>query len=401
MALPYAEERAPEGAGPRLDPAPLAGVRPAGSPALKLAAAAALLGALAWSGRLYWERGAYQSTDDAFVKGRIATLSPKVPGHLARLLVEDNQEVAEGQLLAELDPRDYEAALRRAKASLAVAEAKHAQARIDFDSTKVTAGADLDQATEGVKALEQQKSEESARLAGAQAEVDLALAQLRRREDMEKRRAVSREELDAARAAAAVASANAAAIRKRLVALDAQVAQAQAKARSARTAPLRIERSAVLADQYQAEIELARAEVAQAELNLSYTRVYAPEQGRIAKKSIEPGSYVQPGAALLALVADDLWVEANFKETQITGMRPGQPVELRIDAFPGERYQGRVESIQPGTGTQFSLLPAENATGNFVKTVQRVPVKIVFDPPPSNPRRLFPGLSVVPEVKIR
>lgn len=406
MGLPYTERQAPDDTNPYIDSTPSGvgvgvGARPARGPAFKLGVAAALLGALAYSAHLYSGRGVYESTDNAFIKGRITMLSPKVSGHLARLLVEDNQEVAQGQLMAEIDARDYETALQRAKANLAVAEAKYGQASIDLNSTKVTANAELDQAMEGVRILEQQRSEENARLAGAEAEVELAIAQFHRREQMERQHAVSREELDAARTMATVMATKVTAIQKRLVSLDAQVAQAQAKARSARTAPLQIERGGVLAEQYRAEIELARAEVAQAELNLSYTRIYAPEKGRIAKKSIEPGSYVQPGTALLALVSNDLWVEANFKETQITDIRAGQRVDIRIDAFPGERYQGRIESIQPGTGAQFSLLPAENATGNFVKTVQRVPVKIVFDPPPQMLRHLFPGLSVIPEVKTR
>jgi membrane fusion protein (multidrug efflux system) len=150
-----------------------------------------------------------------------------------------------------------------------------------------------------------------------------------------------------------------------------------------------------------AEIEQARAAVQQAELELSYTTIVAPEAGRITRKSVEAGAYVQVGQALLAVVSDDLWIVANFKETQLTNMTPGQPVEISVDAYPHALFKGHVDSIQAGTGAHFSLLPPENATGNYVKVVQRVPVKIVFDAPPDPQHALAPGMSVVPEVKIR
>jgi membrane fusion protein (multidrug efflux system) len=361
----------------------------------------ALILALAKLGALYLDSLAYESTDDAFIEGPITLLVPKVSGHVLRLHVQDNQAVEQGQLLAEIDPRDYEAAVARAKATLAAATARQQQAALALDSIKVTSGSEQDQAQEGVRVLRENRSEQVALLAAAKAEQQRSAALLQRRRNMESAQAASQEEVDAADTAARVAAANVTATERRLLALDAQIVLAQAKVRSADTAPLQVKTQAARVAQAQAEAELAQAELAQAELNLSYTKLYAPEAGRVAKKSIEPGSYVQPGSALLALVSNELWVEANFKETQLTHMRPGQPVTLRIDAFPDEHYQGRVESIRPGTGAQFSLLPAENATGNFVKTVQRVPVKIVFDPPPQDPRRLLPGLSVTPEVKVR
>jgi membrane fusion protein (multidrug efflux system) len=411
MASPYTESRVPDdSASPLGDPSLLLAepddraisrTQNPGRLALTIALGSALALALAYSVSMYVESLAYESTDDAFIKGRIIYLSPKIAGHVSNLHVSDNQEVKKGQLLAEIDPRDYEVALERAKAALAAAKARYDQANLALTSIKVTSTADLDQAQEGVKVSREGKAEQSALLAAARAEEERAEAQLRRLQRMEKDRLVSREQLDAAQAAARVASANVNATERRMVSTHAQIAQAEAKMRSATTAPLQIERGSALVAQYQAEVELCKAEVVQAELNLSHTRIHAPESGRVAKKSIEPGSYVQPGTALLALVSDDVWVEANFKETQLTDMRPGQPVTLRVDAFPNERHQGRVESFHPGTGSQFSLLPPENATGNFVKTVQRVPVKIVFDSVSGDRRRLLPGLSVVPTVKVR
>lgn len=385
------------------EPGAQVAARPSGARrrAVLLVLGTALASAVAYLGFLYAEGLPYESTDDAFIKGRVTLLGAKIPGHVLRLHVSDNQAVSEGQLLAEIDPRDYEAALERAKANLAAAEAKYNQAHLALTSIKVTSSADLEQAEEGVKALRQAKSEQSAMLAAARAEEERAAAQFQRRQLMQKDKAASKEELDSAQAAARVASANVKAAVQRLISLDAQIAQAEARARSATTAPLQVQRSAALAEQYRAEVELGKAEVLQAELNLSHTKIHAPESGRVAKKSVEQGSYVQAGTALLALVSDELWVEANFKETQITDMRPGQPVTIRVDAFPEDRYQGRIESIRPGTGAQFSLLPPENATGNFVKTVQRVPIKIVFDPLPEDRHRLLPGLSVVPSVRVR
>ena len=151
----------------------------------------------------------------------------------------------------------------------------------------------------------------------------------------------------------------------------------------------------------QAKLELALKKAAAARLDLSYTRIQAPESGRAARKAVEEGAYVQVGQQLLALVPSQVWVTANFKETQLTRMRPGQPVAISVDAYPDRKFKGKVDSIQSGTGSRFSLLPPENATGNFVKVVQRVPVKIVFDPPPGPDVLLAPGMSVVPEVKVR
>jgi membrane fusion protein (multidrug efflux system) len=180
-----------------------------------------------------------------------------------------------------------------------------------------------------------------------------------------------------------------------------QVVQAEGRVSEAKSAPQQIEVRHADVSSLRAQVEQQQAAVQQAELALSYTRIYASESGYVTRKSVEPGNFVQPGQPLLALVSDRLWVVANFKETQLTRMRPGQPVTLKLDAFPQLRLRGHVESVQSGTGAYFSLLPAENATGNYVKVVQRVPVKIVLDEPPPAGYRIGPGMSVEPEVKVQ
>ena len=175
---------------------------------------------------------------------------------------------------------------------------------------------------------------------------------------------------------------------------QARVGEAEAKLVSAQGAPQQIAISRAQSDQ-------ARAAATQAELNLSYTTIQAPEAGRVTRKSVEPGGYAQVGQALMAIVPDRVWIIANFKETQLTYMRPGQLAEIHIDAYPGHTFKGHVDSVQAGTGSRFSLLPPENATGNYVKVVQRVPVKIVLDEQPSAEYPLGPGMSVVPDVKVR
>jgi membrane fusion protein (multidrug efflux system) len=180
-----------------------------------------------------------------------------------------------------------------------------------------------------------------------------------------------------------------------------QVVQAQGRVSEAKSAPQQIDVRHADVSSLRAQVEQQRAAVAQAELALSYTRIYAPESGYITRKSVEPGDFVQTGQPLAALVSDRLWVVANFKETQLTRMRAGQPVTLKLDAFPQLRLRGHVQSFQSGTGAAFSLLPAENATGNYVKVVQRVPVKIVLDEAPPAAYRIGPGMSVEPEVKVQ
>ena len=420
--------------------------------ALAAAVAAAVLGV-----RYYLHARLHESTDDAFVEGHVIPVSPRVAGHVLRVHIRDNQQVQGGDLLVELDPRDFEVRLQQARASLRVAEARQKAADVSADLTQVTSMAGMDEATAGVsrsrsgvesaraqvaaarsrvaqiraqRATAEANSEQAAADVFAwEAEATRAEADLKRYEDAIQTRGVSRQQLDQAAATARTAAARLEAARKKAIAAKAQVGEVQAaeqtatdslrqavsqvseaeaqvgqslgRQASARGAPKQIAVSRSQAEASAAEIDLAREKVKQAELELSYTKLTAPETGRIARRVVEPGAFVQVGQPLLALVSKAVWVVANFKESQIADMRPGQAVQVRVDAYPGLVLKGRVDSMQPGTGSRFSLLPAENATGNFVKVVQRLPVKIVFDEEPPADRPLAPGMSVVPEVRVR
>ncbi|WP_428936846.1 HlyD family secretion protein [Fontivita pretiosa] len=307
----------------------------------------------------------YESTDDAFVESAVVQIGTKLGGYVRAVEVNDNQHVSQGQVLVRLDDADQQARLQQARAALSVARSRLAEAQMHLQMLQ----AELEQAR--------------AQLAAARANAQVAETERLRYESMPPG-AASPQERSNAIAAADAARANVQAAQSKLTAAEAAVAHGQSRLRTAR-----------------AELAVARAALAQAELELSYTKILAPQAGRVTRKGVEPGAYVQPGQALMAIVPDQVWVVANFKETQLTHMRPGQPADIRVDAYPGRRFRGHVDSIQAGTGARFSLLPPENATGNYVKVVQRVPVKIVFDDPPPRQIVLAPGMSVVPRVKVR
>ena len=264
--------------------------------AFRIAAGIALLIALIWGTAFLIHSYYYESTDDAFIEGHVVTISTKLSNTVRDVLIDDNYDVKQGDLLVQIDPRDYEVALHSAQAA-------YDKAKSDYDRDTALAGS----------------------------------------------KAISVQDLDATRAAC----------------------------------------------------DEAAAQLDQAKLNLEYTRITAPVSGRITRKNVEPGDYVETGQTLFSIVPHEIWVVANFKETQLEHMRPGQPAIIRIDAFPGRVFHGHVDSLQSGTGARFSLLPAENATGNYVKVVQRLPVKILFDEPPDVQALFAPGLSVLPEVKVR
>ena len=307
----------------------------------------------------------YESTDDAFIDGYVTILSSRIPGQVIKLLVTDNQEVKGGDVLVEIDPRDYDASLSQARADLATARGKsgEAQAQVKVNEAKV--------------------AQAQAAMTAAEAEAQRANDDLNRYQSVESR-AVSKSAFDEAQAQARSANANLEAARSQAKAAEAEVALSEAGVETAAAA-----------------VQQAEAKLQQAELNLSYTKITAPLDARVTARTVEPGNYVQPGQALLALVPRDVWVTANFKETQLTYMKSGQPVELSVDAYPNRKFKGRVDSLQAGTGARFSLLPPENAVGNYVKVVQRVPVKIVFDESLPTNLDLAPGMSVVPEVKVK
>jgi len=306
----------------------------------------------------------YESTDDAFIDARTVQVSAQVAGAIVDVPVNDNQLVAAGKPLVRIDPRDYQAAVAQAKAQVEQARASvvNLDAQIDAQAAKVDQA--KGQVTEAQAALkfsaqEQARYQElSNRGAGT-----------------EQRAQQANSDLTQKRAAFVGAQANAIAAQKQLAVLHAQ------------------RESAV------AQIDQARASLTQATINLSRTTIEAPVESRVANLKAAKGAYVQPGQVLMSVVPRNVWVTANFKETQLAGIRVGQPVDISIDAYGGRVFRGHIDSIQAGSGPAFSLLPPENATGNYVKVVQRVPVKIVFDKPPNV--YLGPGMSVVPSVKVR
>jgi len=307
----------------------------------------------------------YESTDDAFIDGHAIQISPQVAGHVLQVLITDNQFVKNGDPLVKIDPRDFDARLAATRANLAAAQSRVAEANSQLAVAEATAL--QDQAAVGVSAAEAKRAQ----------------ADLERYQSVEKR-AVSREQVDAVVAAEQSTTASLEVARKKADAADAQVGLSRALIATA-----------------QADVQRAEADVQQAELNRSYADISAPEDGWVTHRGVEEGEYVQVGQALLAVVQPNPWVTANFKETQLRDMKPGQPVWIRVDAFPQKEFKGHVDSIQAGTGAHFSLLPPENAVGNYVKVVQRVPVKIVFDED-QGPNFMLPlGASVVPKVKVR
>jgi membrane fusion protein (multidrug efflux system) len=357
----------------------------------------------------------HESTDDAFIEAHVVAVSPRVASYVSRVLVDDNRHVEQGALLVELDPRDFDTRLTQARANLAAAEAQRQAAAVNVEVVTTTSGADVEQAQAGVQAAKRraegarsQLEQAHARVAAAQAEATRAAADVVRYERLLQYGGVSRHERDAAVASNRTAAANLDAARKGEQAAgdgvrqaDSRLEEAKARLASAEAAPKQVAYSQAKAKQAAAQVGQLKAVVRQAELDLSYTKIYAPEAGRITRKSVEPGDYVQVGQTLFSIVPDQVWVVANFKETQLRYMRPGQPATIRVDAYPDKAFKGHVDSIQAGAGARFSLLPPENATGNYVKVVQRVPVKILIDDPPDPRHVLGPGMSVVPEVKVR
>jgi len=329
-----------------------------------------LVAAVAATG--YWYLGKDQATtDDAYTDGHAVTIAPQVSGTVVALNVADNQRVKSGDVLIEIDPRAYVAARDQARGSLQVAEAQLANARIALEAAKIDYPAKLAVA--------------QAQLAAARATWFKADADARRQRGLP-RQATSQQDIDNANAA--------------LRSADAQVDQAQAAVRQADIVPQMIGEAEAQVRQLEAQVALAHAQLDQAELNLSWTKVTAPQDGWITKRNVEQGNYVQAGQSIFAIVTPEIWITANFKESQLARMRPGQRVDISVDAYPSLALVGHVDSIQLGSGSRFTAFPPENATGNFVKIVQRIPVKIVIDSgmDPSLPLPL--GLSAVPTVHL-
>jgi membrane fusion protein (multidrug efflux system) len=423
---------------------------------LLLSAASILIGSI-FGLQQYLHARSHESTDDAFIDAHITQLSPKIASHVVKLHIMDNQRVNAGDLLIELDPRDFEARLAEARAALQAAEARHRAAEAIAEQTRISARGGVEEASSGlsaalaslemaraqvraagdrerqaqamIKAAQAAAMQTRAQIGAAEAEGSFASADAQRLKLLYADGLVSRQLLDQTTARAQTASAQLAAAREREAAALAQVEVARAAAASAlaewrqaetqaqqaeagvgeakgrltgaSAAPQQVKAGQEQASSASESVEQARAGVKLAELQLSYTKIYAPVSGRVTRRSVEVGDYVGAGEELMAIVPDNLYVTANYKETQLKLMKPGQPVDIRIDAFPNKTFKGRVDSIQRGSGAAFSLLPPENATGNYVKIVQRVPVKIVFDEPLDPTYPIGPGMSVVPEVRVR
>jgi membrane fusion protein (multidrug efflux system) len=324
-----------------------------------------VLGALGLWGVTTWlqTRGT-EATDDAFIDGHISQVSAQIGGRVSAILVQDNAVVAAGQVLLRIDPRDYQVRLEQAQAQADQAAAELTQAR----GTLAVRLTDVGQADANIR---------EAQATLQQAEQDLA------RYRAINPRAITRQTIDSATAAQRTAQARLDASRHAAAGARAQIQVAQAQIASA-----------------EAALHTAQANVNNAKLQLSYTAVGAPAAGRVTRRTVEVGNYINPGQALLAIVQPGLWVTANFKETQLTHMCPGQPVTIRVDAFPDADLTGHVDSLQTGTGAIFATLPTENATGNYVKVVQRLPVKILFDGDAAKHLLLAPGMSASPRVNV-
>ena len=357
----------------------------------------------------------YESTDDAQVDGHINSISARISGHVTRLNVDDNQYVQAGTVLVEIDPADYQVAYDRAKADYEDAQAAALAAGVSVPiasvntSSQVSATeADVNSGRAGIQAAQQQFEAAKAQLDQADANNVKAQNDLGRYKQLVEKQEISQQQYDqaiaAAKASAAAveaARAGADAAQQQVVQAQGRLVQAEANFRYANTAPKQMEVTRARASEALAQAQRKKADLEQAQLNLKYTKVIAPVNGIVSNRTVEVGQNVAPGQELLKVInLDDLWVTANFKETQLRSMKVGQRVTLDVDAT-GRSYEGKVDSIAGASGARFSLLPPENATGNYVKVVQRIPVKVVLDPNSNQDRQLRPGMSVEPKVWIR
>jgi len=346
-----------------------------------------IMGTLLLFGLLYLGLGyliesfASESTDDAFIDTHFVSVAPRVAGQVRSVPVDDNQPVKAGDLLVEIDARDFAAKLDQKRAALNAA-------RANVDLLK----ADVDLALAQKVSAEAVAKQSQAEAEAAQSAAVLAKADFQRAQDLIGSHTISPQEYDRAQQATTAAENNLHAAQQKILSDQSKIAQAGARIEASRRAVERAE----------AQSRQAEAEEQTAELDLSYVRITAPIDGRVTKKAVEAGDYAQIGQNLLALVPSQVWVTANFKEDELRRIRTNQPVKIYIDSVAGGPFPGRVQSIQAGSGARFSLLPPENAVGNFVKVVQRVPVKIVFDDPTQFPAGevIGPGLSVEPRVRV-
>jgi membrane fusion protein, multidrug efflux system len=359
--------------------------------------------------------GSYESTDDAQIDGHLNAISARVSGHVSKLLVNDNQFVEAGTPLVEIDPKDYEIAVASARAAYQDAMATAESMQVNVPITTVNTGSQLSSAQAQLEEMRAGVSVSRQQLEAARAQLEQSIANdikaqndVGRYKQLVDKQEISHQQYDQAVAAARSSAAGVAAARASVAAAEQQVVQAQAKReqmdanlRAAQTAPQQNAQMRSRAQAAVAQAQQKKAELDQAILNLQYTRLVAPVNGIVSNRTVEVGQNVQVGQELMKIInLDDIWVTANFKESQLRLMRPGQRATISVDAY-GKKYNGHVESVAGASGALFSLLPPENATGNYVKVVQRIPVKITFDPGETKEHILRPGMSVEPKVWIR
>ncbi|MGA8761315.1 MAG: HlyD family secretion protein [Candidatus Sulfotelmatobacter sp.] len=385
------------------------------SPGFRIGVAIAAIVLLVVGFFLYRYVTSYESTDDAQVDGHVNSISARVAGHVVKLNVQDNQYVQAGTILVEIDPADYQVAVDTAKADYLDAQASARSAgvnvpimSVDTNSQISSTQADVESARAGIQAAKQQLEAAKAQVAEAEANNVKAQDDVGRYKQLVDKQEVSQQQYDQAVAAARAGAASVEAARATAGAAAQQVTQAQGKLaqaeagwRSANTAPKQMDMMVARADSAEANALKKKAALDQAQLNLQYTKIVAPVSGVVSDRTVEVGQNVVPGQELMKVVPlDDVWITANFKETQLREMKVGQRATIEVDAT-GRKYEGKVESIAGASGARFSLLPPENATGNYVKVVQRIPVKIVLNSGENKNHELRPGMSVEPKVWIR
>ncbi len=365
---------------------------------------------------LYRHLAAWESTDDAEIDGYIYPISSRITGYVTRVMVDDNQYVKAGTVLVRLDPEDYDVAVANAKATLANDQAAATASQTNIPLTSVStssqlssAQADVDNAQAGLMGAQHQYDATQASLLQAEANDLKAQDDVNRYKPLAEKDEIPQlqytqavESQEATAAAVQAAKASAAAAQQAVSQARARVEQARAELQYAQTRPQQISVQRSRAEAAAAETERALATLQQAQLNLQYTVVVAPVDGVVGQRSVQPGQNVSPGQQLMTIVPLDshnIWVTADFKETQMTNMRPGQHVEITVDTY-GRTYNGHIDSIAGASGARYSLLPPENATGNYVKVVQRIPVKIFFENGQDPEHLLRPGMSVEPNVKV-
>jgi membrane fusion protein (multidrug efflux system) len=369
--------------------------------------------ALLW----WWHSTYYESTDDAQVNGNLIQISSRIKGHVVAVEVNENQYVDAGQVLVKLDPSDYETAVQQDEANLASAQANYEAASVNMpvvnintSSTLNSAGADVMSANDSVARAQRQLQAARAQVLAARANYTKAKLDLQRYTPLVQKDVISKQQYDAAVAAAAAdqatlqqAQANVLADEDAVRIAHSKVTQAQAGLNNARTRPKQIAIQKAKIDQAAAQVKQAEAALAQAKLNLSYCVIKAPTAGIVTTKSVQVGENLSVGQNLMTLVSlDNLWVTANFKETDVYKLHPGEPVKISVDALNGKKFDGKVTEIGGATGSMLSLFPPENATGNYVKVVQRIPVRIDFTKPSENKGHLLrPGMSVEPKVTVK